>query len=174
MGLPTSFVPGRNLVFLACAAARAVTVRAGAIITGVCQADYSGYPDCRREFVTAMYGAINAAMPSSMGRIDISTPLMHLTKVASIGLAMDMAAREAHRTHYPNAYSITAWRRSKVWKAIGLSITCCRGERPGCGECASCVIRDKAFKDAGVVDPSRCNLDTDGDGNCHVHPKGCA
>lgn len=118
-----------------------------------------------------MYVAINTSMPSSMGRIDVLTPLMHLTKVGSIGLIMDIANREALRSS-THVTPIT-WRRTKVWQALGLSITCYRGERPGCGECASCAIRDKAFEVAGIIDPARCNLDTDGDGNCHVHPEGC-
>lgn len=130
-GLPTTFVPGRNMVFLALAAARAVKVGARTLVTGVCQTDYSGYPDCRGEFVVAMQDAINAAMPSASGPIHIAAPLLTLTKAATVQLMVDLGHLDAlAHTH-----------------------TCYRGDRPPCGECPACVLRAKGFEEAGVADP---------------------
>jgi 7-cyano-7-deazaguanine synthase len=78
-GLPTSFVPGRNALLLTLAASVAVSRGASEIWSGVCQTDFSGYPDCRLIFVEAMQQALTLAMPSS-NPIRIVTPLMHLTK----------------------------------------------------------------------------------------------
>lgn len=132
-GLPSSFVPGRNLVFLALAAARAGALGCCAVVTGVCQTDYSGYPDCRAEFVDAMLGAVNLAMPSSLRPIAIETPLMHLTKAQTVELARTLPG---------------------CWEALALSTTCYHGRRPGCGECPACVLRAKGFAEAGHPDPA--------------------
>jgi len=132
-GLPTSFVPGRNLLFLAIAGAVAVRNGAKVIVTGVCQTDYSGYPDCRESFVTAMQAVLNEAMPSGCGPFQIVTPLMHLDKAQTVGLALAL----------PNA-----------WRALEQSVTCYEGKRPGCGVCAACVLRAKGFAAAGQTDPA--------------------
>lgn len=76
--LPASFVPGRNLMFLVFAAAFAMKLNATSLITGVCQTDYSGYPDCRRETIDAMENALRLGM--EYPELEIITPLMHLTK----------------------------------------------------------------------------------------------
>lgn len=134
-GLPTSFVPGRNLLFLATAAAVAVKEGIKDIVTGVCQTDYSGYPDCRRDFIDAMEKAVTLAMPSSSGPIRIMTPLMYLTKAETVKLA---------------------WRLGEdCWEALGYSITCYQGERPGCKVCPACEMRARGFVEAGHLDPAR-------------------
>lgn len=149
-GLPTSFVPGRNLVFLAVAGAHAGAIGAQRIVTGVCQTDYSGYPDCRADFVMAMEVAINDAMPSSLRPIKVDTPLMRLTKAETVGLAVGLATKEAERAGQP----LSSWRETMVWRAIGLSVTCYHGMRPGCGACPACELRSKGFHEAACPDPS--------------------
>lgn len=133
-GLPSSFVPGRNLLLLSLAASFAVKVGAKELVTGVCQTDYSGYPDCRREFVDALEKALTLAMPSSCGPVVIHTPLMHLTKAETVKLAREL----------PGA-----------WEALALSVTCYEGKRPGCGVCPACVLRAKGFAEAGEPDPAQ-------------------
>lgn len=134
-GLPTSFVPGRNMIMLAFAAAVAVKHNAKLIYTGVCQTDFSGYPDCRRDFIDAMQEATTLAMPSSAGPIKIVTPLMDLTKAETVKMARDLG--------------------DACWSALALSITCYHGQRPGCGECPACELRAKGFDDVGFEDPAR-------------------
>jgi 7-cyano-7-deazaguanine synthase len=131
-GLPTSFVPGRNLLFLSTAAALAVAEGTTDIVTGVCQTDYSGYPDCRREFVDAFELAASRAMPSSAGPIVVHTPLMSLTKAETVRLARKLPG---------------------CWEALALTVTCYRG-RPACGVCPACELRARGFADAGEIDPA--------------------
>lgn len=133
-GLPTSFVPGRNALFFTLAAMRAVQVGARVIVSGVCQTDFSGYPDCRRAFVDEMQRAITSAMPSSVGPLVIETPLMWMTKAETVKHAMMLPG---------------------CMEALALSVTCYRGERPGCGECPACELRAKGFAEAGIEDPAR-------------------
>jgi len=133
-GLPTSFVPGRNMVLLAFASTIAVKYGARTIYTGVCQTDFSGYPDCRRVFIDAMQDAATLAMPSSCGPLEIVTPLMHQTKADTVLLAKGLGP--------------------ECWEALGRSVTCYHGERPGCGKCPACVLRMKGFAEAGEIDPA--------------------
>lgn len=132
-GLPTSFVPGRNAMLLTMAAAVAVKIGARQVVTGVCQTDYSGYPDCRREFVDALEKALTLAMPSSCGPIEILTPLMHLTKAETVKLARTLPG---------------------CWEALALTVTCYEGKRPGCGTCPACTLRARGFAEAGETDPA--------------------
>jgi 7-cyano-7-deazaguanine synthase len=132
-GLPTSFVPGRNLLFLSAASAYAVKVGARDLVTGVCQTDFSGYPDCRRVFVDALERTVTLAMPSSCGPILIHTPLMALTKAETVELARTLPG---------------------CWEALGKTLTCYHGKRPGCGACPACVLRAKGFAEAGETDPA--------------------
>ncbi len=141
-GLPTSFVPGRNLFFLAAAGALAVKLGIKHIVTGVCQTDYSGYPDCRREFIDAMAATLDLAMPSSAGPFLIHTPLMYLTKADTVRLAVELGV--------------------ECMNALGASITCYEGEYPGCGECPACVLRAKGFAEAGYPDPAFAGLGANG------------
>jgi 7-cyano-7-deazaguanine synthase len=132
-GLPTSFVPGRNALFLVSAAALAVKLGFKNIVTGVCQTDYSGYPDCRREFIDALEKAVTLAMPTSSGPIQVHTPMMTLTKAETVKLARELP---------------------DCWDALALSVTCYHGKRPGCGTCPACDLRAKGFAEAGELDPA--------------------
>lgn len=133
-GLPTTFVPGRNLFFLALAGIYAATHDSRDVVTGVCQTDYSGYPDCREPFVQAMQEALTRAMPTSLGPIAIHTPLMHLTKSETVLLAKRLGPG--------------------CWEALGKSVTCYNGLRPGCGRCPACELRAAGFRAAGLADPA--------------------
>ncbi len=127
-GLPNTFVPGRNLVFLTFAAAYAWQRSIGHLVTGVAQTDYSGYPDCRDGTITALQHTLRLGMESD---ITIHTPLMHLSKKETVELARDLGALPAMaHTH-----------------------TCYNGKRPPCGECPACELRAKGFAEAGVEDP---------------------
>lgn len=132
-GLPSSFVPGRNALMLTIASAVAVKEGAKDIVTGVCQTDYSGYPDCRREFIDSLEKTLTLAMPSSTGPIRVHTPLMYITKAETVRLARRLPG---------------------CWDSLALSITCYEGKRPGCGECPACALRVKGFAEAGERDPA--------------------
>jgi 7-cyano-7-deazaguanine synthase len=134
-GLPTSFVPGRNMVLLALASSYAVKLGAKTIVTGVCQTDYSGYPDCRADFIEAMQRAATLAMPSSAGPLEIVTPLMYMTKAETVALAVALGP--------------------SCWAALGRSVTCYEGQRPGCALCPACTLRARGFADADLEDPAR-------------------
>jgi 7-cyano-7-deazaguanine synthase len=126
--LPNTFVPGRNLIFLTYAAALAYQRGIRHLVTGVAQTDYSGYPDCREETITALVKTINLGMETD---VQIHTPLMHLSKRETVELAKNVGALEAMAdTH-----------------------TCYNGQRPPCGECPACVLRAKGFDEAGIPDP---------------------
>lgn len=130
-GLPASFVPGRNALFLTLSHALAQELGAGAIITGVCQTDYSGYPDCRDEFIRAMQFALNTGYQTP--GLAILTPLMHLTKGQTFLLADEMG-----------------W----LTEVIENSHTCYEGDHDtkhewgyGCGECPACLLRAKGWEE---------------------------
>ncbi len=127
-GLPNTFVPGRNIVFLTFAAAYAWQRKIGHIVTGVAQTDYSGYPDCRQETIDALQATIRLAMESN---VVIHTPLMKLSKKETVLLAKDLGALDA----------------------MGLTHTCYEGIRPPCGKCPACRLRAKGFDEAGIEDP---------------------
>ena len=127
-GLPNTFVPGRNLIFLTFAAAFAYQRNIAHLVTGVAQTDYSGYPDCREETMIALQTVIQKGMES---QIQIHTPLMHLSKKETVELAQDLGALPA----------------------LALSHTCYNGQRPPCGHCSACELRAKGFAEAGVADP---------------------
>ena len=127
-GLPNTFVPGRNLVFLAFAAAFAYRLGAANLVTGVAQTDYSGYPDCREGTITSLQHTLRLGMEFD---VTIHTPLMHLSKRETVELARDLGALPAMaHTH-----------------------TCYNGKRPPCGTCPACELRAKGFAEAGVEDP---------------------
>jgi 7-cyano-7-deazaguanine synthase len=127
-GLPNTFVPGRNLVFVTYAAAYAWREDIGNIVVGVAQTDYSGYPDCREETIQALQVAIRLGMES---KIEIHAPLMHLSKKETVELARDLGGLDA----------------------MALTHTCYNGKRPPCGACAACELRARGFAEAGVEDP---------------------
>lgn len=159
-GLPTTFVPARNLVFLALAAAHAGRVGASAIVTGVCQTDYSGYPDCRMDFIHAMQDAIAQAWPNPNAGFHaapnrsvntsaprIVVPLMRMTKAETVKLMRELAGFSDHASEGERLIT-------PEWRSLSYSITCYRGQRPGCGVCPACELRAKGFAEAGLKDPS--------------------
>lgn len=129
-----TFVPMRNALFLTLAANRAVVMGASNLYTGVCQADNANYPDCRQAFVDAQRRAINEALGRNMSMdnyIQVVTPLMHMTKASSIGLAISSGA-------YPYlAFSHTAY----------------DGAYPPVGHDHATILRAQGFIEAGVPDP---------------------
>jgi 7-cyano-7-deazaguanine synthase len=126
--LPDSFVPGRNLVFMTLAAAYAWQNDIFDLVTGVCQTDYSGYPDCRLNTMRALEQSISLGMDA---KFTIHTPLMHLSKKESILLAREVGA----------------------YQALASSHTCYNGQFPPCGTCPACILRAKGFEEAQYPDP---------------------
>ncbi|MDR9830929.1 7-cyano-7-deazaguanine synthase QueC [Vibrio sp. FNV 38] len=117
-GLPNSFVPGRNILFLTLAGIYAYQIGAQAVITGVCETDFSGYPDCRDEFVKSMNDALVKGMDRSF---DIVTPLMWLNKAETWALADKLEALALVRDQ---------------------TLTCYNGIiGSGCGDCPACLLR---------------------------------
>jgi 7-cyano-7-deazaguanine synthase len=100
-GLPASFVPGRNAVFLAHAAAFAFNRGIRDLVGGMCQTDYAGYPDCRLDFVRAMERALGLALAADLR---IHTPLMHLTKAETWKLAKDLGCLDVVVEHSHTDY----------------------------------------------------------------------
>lgn len=122
-GLPSTFVPGRNILFLTLASVYAYQVEAEAVITGVCETDFSGYPDCRDEFVKAMNQAVTLGMARSLR---FETPLMWLNKAET-------------------------WALADYWQQLTLvreqTLTCYNGVKgDGCGECAACHLRARGLQ----------------------------
>ncbi len=127
-GLPASFVPNRNALFLTLAHAQAQEMRAKYIYTGVCQTDFSGYPDCREEFIQAFEQSLNIGYETD---IRILTPMMHLDKADTFAMARDLGCLDA---------------------ILEDSHTCYNGDRSvrhewgyGCGNCPACVIRKRGY-----------------------------
>ncbi len=130
-GLPSTFVPGRNLVFLTYAAALADRRGIETLVGGMCETDFSGYPDCRRETMDAMQSALRLGMERPFS---IETPLMWLTKAQTWAL-----------THQIGGDAL-------VDLVLEDTHTCYRGERGsrhawgyGCGDCPACELRAKGF-----------------------------
>jgi 7-cyano-7-deazaguanine synthase len=130
-GLPNTFVPGRNLIFLTFAAALAYRRGIGALVGGMCETDYSGYPDCRRDTLTALESALSLGMDTSY---KIQTPLMYLDKAQTWAMAHDLGG--------PKLVDITTEDTH----------TCYHGDRThrhawgyGCGTCPACELRAKGF-----------------------------
>jgi len=134
-GIPSTYVPARNTIFLSLALGLAEATGARDIHIGVNALDYSGYPDCRPEFVTAFEALANVATKAGVEgtRFRIHTPLLHMSKA-------DIAA-EAARLDIDAGMS---------WS--------CYDPQPGglhCGRCDSCRLRSKGFEEAGLPDPTR-------------------
>jgi 7-cyano-7-deazaguanine synthase len=132
-GLPSTFAPGRNLAFLVYAAALADRRGLSALVGGMCETDYSGYPDCRRETLEAQLKALNLGMAQDFV---LETPLMWLTKAETWGLAKGLGGEPL------------------VALTVEESHTCYLGVREGlhpwgygCGECPACVLRAKGFEE---------------------------
>ena len=114
--LPASFTPGRNLLFLTIAASFAASVGARVIVTGVCQTDYSGYPDCRLETIDAMARALSLGV--GVGPIFIETPLMHLSKAQTWKLAHELGCLDVivndTMTDYNGSQQMNVWGRGTL------------------------------------------------------------
>ena len=134
-GIPVTYVPARNTVFLALALAWAETLGALRIFIGVNAVDYSGYPDCRPEFIAGFEALANVATKDGVEgrRIRIEAPLIHLTKAEIIarGTALGVDYADTVSCYQPDASG------------------------RGCGRCDSCRIRHAGFMDAGLPDPTR-------------------
>ncbi|WP_068475164.1 7-cyano-7-deazaguanine synthase QueC [Saccharicrinis aurantiacus] len=129
--IPVTYVPARNMVFLSIAASYAESIEAQNIFIGVSEVDYSGYVDCRQDFIDAMEAAINKG--TVMGAEDnkpikIHAPFVNKTKAEEIKLGMELGVD----------FSLT-------W-------SCYRGGEKPCGTCDSCLLRAKAFAEAGFED----------------------
>lgn len=122
-GLPNTFVDGRNALFLLYAAIYAKSQGIHDIFIGVCETDFSGYPDCRAEFVASMQQTLRLAMDYPF---TVHTPLMYLTKKQTWALADQLGAFDYIRQH---------------------THTCYLGVRGGCGECPSCILRENGLRE---------------------------
>jgi len=127
-GVPVTYVPFRNGIFLSMAAAIAEKECASILSIGVVEEDSSGYPDCREEYIKAMQNAINLGTKEET-RIEIKMPLVHLKKSQIVA--------EALKRNVP----------------LELTWSCYKNEERACGLCDSCRLRLNGFKEAGVSDP---------------------
>jgi 7-cyano-7-deazaguanine synthase len=134
-GIPVTYVPARNTVFLSLALGWAEVLNASEIFIGVNAVDYSGYPDCRPEFIAAYETMANLATKAGVEghKLKIQTPLMSLTKAEIIKMGISVGVD----------YSLT--------------VSCYQADDDGqaCGRCDSCRLRAKGFEDALVADPTR-------------------
>lgn len=135
-GLEKTFVPMRNQLFLTLAANRAYVLGITNLVTGVCQEDFGGYPDCRQVFIDAMEDACNTGTftgeDGALESLRIHTPLMDLTKAQSVEMAIEL----------PGAY-----------QALAYSHTAYDGAYPPTGHDHATLLRAKGFEEAGVPDP---------------------
>lgn len=134
-GIPVTYVPARNTVFLAFALGFAEVVGADAIVIGVNAVDYSGYPDCRPEYIAAFQQLANLATKAGVEGhpLNIETPLLHLSKAAIIQQGTQLGVDYA------------------------LTVSCYQADLDGkaCGKCDSCRLRKEGFLAAGLADPTR-------------------
>jgi len=135
-GIPVTYVPARNTIFLSFALAFAETIESQDIFIGVNALDYSGYPDCRPEYIKAYENMANLATKAGVEgiqRLTIHTPLMELTKAGIIKRGLELGVD------------------------YGLTTSCYDPDDQGaaCGHCDSCQLRLKGFKEAGAADPIR-------------------
>ncbi|MDO5053767.1 MAG: 7-cyano-7-deazaguanine synthase QueC [Pasteurella oralis] len=121
--IPNTFVDGRNALFLLYSAIYAKGQGIQDIITGVCETDFSGYPDCRDIFIKSMNVTLNLAMDY---QFNLKTPLMYLTKAQTWQLADELGALDYIRQH---------------------THTCYMGVEQGCAECPSCILREKGLQE---------------------------
>ncbi|MDD5538380.1 MAG: 7-cyano-7-deazaguanine synthase QueC [Candidatus Omnitrophota bacterium] len=131
-GIPSTYVPARNTIFLGFALSYAESIGAAHIFIGANALDYSGYPDCRPRYYKAWQGLAKLATKSGVEgrRIKIETPLLRLKKSQIIRLGIKLGV----------PYEMT-------W-------SCYQGAKEPCGRCDSCLLRAKGFMEAGVKDPA--------------------
>jgi 7-cyano-7-deazaguanine synthase len=134
-GIPVTYVPARNTQMLALALGWAEVLDARQIIIGVNAVDYSGYPDCRPEFIRAFEGLANLATKAGVEgrRLSVHAPLLHMSKADIIRRGVSLGVD------------------------FSMTVSCYRsdGEGRACGECDSCRLRAAGFQNAGVPDPTR-------------------
>ncbi len=132
--IPVTYVPARNTIFLSYALAWAEVIRSSDIFIGVNAIDYSGYPDCRPEYIEAFEKMANLATKAGVEKITkivINTPLLNMSKAQIIkkGIELGVDYSLTHSCYDPNPEGVA------------------------CGRCDSCILRKKGFKEAGVKDP---------------------
>jgi len=134
-GVPITYVPARNTVFMSLALGWAEVLEARSIFIGVNAVDYSGYPDCRAEYISAFETMANLATRAGIegNRTTIEAPLIDLTKAEII--------EEGNRLGVDYANTVSCYQADDEGRA--------------CGHCDSCTLRAKGFEDAGVADPTR-------------------
>jgi 7-cyano-7-deazaguanine synthase len=133
-GIPVTYVPARNTIFLSFALALAERIEAQDIFFGANQLDYSGYPDCREEYIQAFERMANLATKAGVegkSRLTIHTPLLKMSKAAIIKTGLTLGLD----------YALT-------WSCYDP-----RSDDRACGRCDSCQLRLKGFAEAGVIDP---------------------
>lgn len=134
-GIPVTYVPARNTIFLAYALGYAEVLEAEDIFIGVNAVDYSGYPDCRPEYMAAFQAMANLALKRTVegGRLTIHTPLIDIGKADIIRMGNDLGVD----------YSLT--------------VSCYQSDSDGraCGKCDSCRLRREGFRATGIPDPTR-------------------
>jgi 7-cyano-7-deazaguanine synthase len=134
--IPSTYVPARNTIFLSISLAYTEVINANAIYIGVNATDYSGYPDCRPEYIKAYQKMVNLATKKSVegASIDIRAPLLYLSKAEIIkkGYELNISFE-------------------KTW-------SCYHGKIKPCGKCESCLLRLKGFKDAKIKDPLKYEI----------------
>ena len=132
--IPITYVPGRNLIFLSLAVALAEARGAAAVSIGVNALDYSGYPDCRPEFIDSFRRTAALALRTGVegAPVDVITPLIDMTKADIVRRGVALGA------------------------PLALTWSCYRGDDRPCGDCDACVLRAKGFAEADVADPALC------------------
>ena len=132
--IPITYVPARNTIFLSYALALAEVTQSNAIVIGVNAVDYSGYPDCRPDYIEAFEKMANLATKAGLmgNHLHIATPLLHLSKAAIIKLGVSLGVDYA------------------------LTVSCYRADSEGraCGHCDSCFLRQQGFLQAEIDDPT--------------------
>ena len=134
--IPVTYVPARNTIFLSYALAWAEVLQSSDIFIGVNAIDYSGYPDCRPEYIEAFERMANLATKAGVEgktKLKIRTPLIHMTKAEIIKKGVDLGVDFSltHSCYDPSSDGLA------------------------CGECDSCIIRKQGFKEAGIIDPTQ-------------------
>jgi 7-cyano-7-deazaguanine synthase len=133
-GIPSTYVPARNTIFLSLALGFAEVLNSQDIFIGISSVDYSGYPDCRPEYLAAFQHLANLATRAGVeGKaLTVHAPLIHLTKAQTIQLGHQLGVD------------------------YRLTVSCYQANAHGqaCGKCESCTLRKKGFQEAGVVDPT--------------------
>jgi len=134
--IPVTYVPARNTIFLSYALAWSEVLQSSDIFIGVNAIDYSGYPDCRPEYIEAFERMANLATKAGVEgktKLKIRTPLIHMTKAEIIKKGVDLGVDFSltHSCYDPSSDGLA------------------------CGDCDSCIIRKQGFKEAGIIDPTQ-------------------